>query len=366
MANQDRGFLLSHARVSSKRHKGIKGDDIFNLFQQLSTMIQAGMPLMDALLLCAEQTQSKKLGAVMDAIAGKVQNGSSLWSAAAEYPRIFESHWVQVIRTGEISGQIGPLMGRLTQNMKDNREAKGKLISAMIYPSIIFCVAVAAIVIMMWFVVPTFTQFFKETGSQLPGITRAVIGFSDFLQHYGIYLVMALGAAGYGFWRWIKTPNGSRTFTAFLMALPVFGEVLVNAAMEKFANNLALLLRAGMPLLDGLYAMDGIFEKNVPYRESLAEVQKRVASGGALATGLAEGHLFTPIMVNLVRVGEESGQLPLVLEQVSMYYKQKVAALAARITAMIEPCIILGMGVTVAVILTAIYLPMFNMGGAVH
>src|SRR6476661_2344233 len=97
----EQGFLLSHARVSAKRHKGIKGDDIFNLFQQLSTMIQAGMPLMDALLLSAAQSQSKKLGAVMDNIAGKVQNGSSLWAAAAEHPRIFESHWVQVIRTGE-------------------------------------------------------------------------------------------------------------------------------------------------------------------------------------------------------------------------------------------------------------------------
>jgi len=142
--------------------------------------------------------------------------------------------------------------------------------------------------------------------------------------------------------------------------------VLVNAAMERFATNLALLLRAGMPLLDSLYALDGIFEKNVPYRESLSEVQKRVSSGGTLANGLKEARLFTPILCNLVQVGEEAGQLPLVLEQVSAYYKQKVAALAQRITSMIEPCIILGMGCTVALILAAIYLPMFNMGGAVQ
>src|SRR5215208_8221438 len=159
------GFLLSHARVSSKRHKGIKSDDIFNLFQQLSTMIQAGMPLMDALTLSGSQSQSKKLNRVMDAISNKVQSGSPLHVACTDYPKIFESHWVQVIRTGEISGQIGPLLGRLTTNMKENREARGKLISAMIYPTIIFCVAVAALVIMLWFVVPTFAQFFKETGS---------------------------------------------------------------------------------------------------------------------------------------------------------------------------------------------------------
>ena len=128
----DKGFLLAHARVSSKKHKGIKSDDIFNLFQQLSTMLQAGMPLMDALDLSGSQTQSTRLAAVMTVVATKVQSGSSLWAAAAEHPRIFESHWIQVIRTGEISGQIGPLLGRLTQNMKENREARGKLISALI------------------------------------------------------------------------------------------------------------------------------------------------------------------------------------------------------------------------------------------
>jgi len=362
----EQGFLLSHARVSSKVHKGIKSDDIFNLFQQLSTMIQAGMPLMDALVLAGSQSQSKKLQVVMEGIANKVQAGTSLNVAMSDYPKYFESHWVQVIRTGEISGQIGPLLGRLTTNMKESREARGKLISALIYPSIIFCVACAALVIMLWFVVPTFTQFFKETGGSLPGITRAVIGLSDFLQHYGVYLVIAVIGGVFGFRYWLKTPAGGRAFMSLLLFLPVIGEVMVNAAMEKFATNLALLLRAGMPLLESLYALDGLFEKNPPYRECLAEVNKRVSSGGTLAAGMSEAKLFTPIMITLIRVGEESGQLPLVLEQVSAYYKQKVAALAARITAMIEPCIILGMGVTVACILTAIYLPMFNMGGAVH
>ena len=363
---QEMGFFLSHARVSSKKHKGIKSDDIFNLFQQLSTMIQAGMPLMDAIVLSGSQSQSTRLGRVMDQIATKVQAGTSLNVAMQDYPKIFESHWIQVIRTGEISGQIGTLLGRLTTNMKENREARGKLISAMIYPSIIFCVAVAALVIMLWFVVPTFTQFFKETGGQLPGITRAVIMLSDFLQHYGVYLVIGVIAGVFGFRAWLKTPSGSRTFMSFMLFLPLFGEVMVNASMEKFATNLALLLRAGMPLLESLYALDGLFEKNLPYRECLTEINKRVSSGGTLAAGMGEAKLFTPIMITLIRVGEESGQLPLVLEQVSAYYKQKVAALAARITAMIEPCIILGMGVTVACILTAIYLPMFNMGGAVH
>ncbi len=363
MAEQSK--LLAWARVSAKRHKSIKSEDIFNFFQQLSTMIQAGMPLMDSLELAGEQSQSTKLAKAIQQIADRVGAGSSLNAAMMDFPKIFESHWIQVIRTGEISGQIGPLLGRLTQNMKESREAKGKLISAMIYPSIIFCVAIGALVIMLWFVVPTFTQFFKETNMPLPMITQCVIGVSDFFQHFGIYVVILLVGGGAGFKYWIKTPNGGRITVSVLLATPLFGEVLVQSAMERFASNLALLLRAGMPLLEGLYALDGIFEKNVPYREALGLVQRRVASGGTLGGGLREGNLFTPILINLVRVGEESGQLAPVLEQVAMYYKQKVAALATRITSMIEPIIILGMGVTVALILAAIYLPMFSMGGAV-
>src|SRR5438045_1154305 len=212
----ERTGILAWARVSSKRHKGVKGDDIFNFFQQLSTMIQAGMPLMDALELSSAQSQSKKLGAIIGNIAAKVGAGSSLHAATAEYPKIFESHWIQVIRTGEISGQIGPLLGRLTQNMKESREAKGKLISAMIYPSIIFCVAIAALVIMLWFVVPTFTQFFKETGAPLPGITRFVVALSSFFQHYGLYLIGAVIGGGVGFRYWVKSPAGGRTFVSIL------------------------------------------------------------------------------------------------------------------------------------------------------
>ena len=358
-------YFLAHARVSSKKHKGIKADDIFGLFQQLSTMLQAGMPLMDALDLAGSQTQSSKLAVVMDNIAKKVQSGSALWAAAKEHPKVFESHWIQVIRTGEISGQIGPLLGRLTQNMKETREAReahqcddlpGDHLLCRHWRGRDHAVVRRA----------DFYAVLQRNRRLAAGDTRAVIGVSDFLSHFGVYLVIGVIGAAVSFRYWLKSPSGGRTFISFMMSVPVFGDVLVNAAMEKFATNLALLLRAGMPLLESLFALDGIFEKNRPYLDCLHDVQKRVSSGGNLATGMAEAKLFTPIMITLIRVGEESGQLPLVLEQVSAYYKAKVAALAARITAMIEPCIILGMGVTVAIILTSIYLPMFNMGGAVH
>jgi type IV pilus assembly protein PilC len=163
----------------------------------------------------------------------------------------------------------------------------------------------------------------------------------------------------------VRTEDGSRLFMSALLATPLVGPLLLQSAMERFSSNLALLLRAGMPLLEALYALEGTFHGNRPIRDCLSIVQGRVASGGRVADALKQAGLFTPMVVNLVAVGEESGELPKVLEHLGEFYKQKVNALVERVTSMIEPVIILGMGITVAVILTAIYLPMFSMGGAV-
>lgn len=365
MAAENTNWFLAHARVGNKPHKAIKAEDIYNLLQQMSTLIQAGMPLSDTLDLAATQTQSIRLGQVVQQIGDKVKAGSPLNAAMAEHTKIFEPHWIQVIRTGETCGDLGPLMKQLAEHMKESRETRSMVVSAMIYPAIIGVVAVGAVVIMLWFVVPTFAQFFTETGSALPGITQFIIGISEFLQMNGFYLVGSVLVLGFAFRYWVRTENGSRTFTSVLLATPLIGDMLIQSAMERFATNLSLLLSAGMPLLDALYAMDGVFHDNVPVRETLGHVQRRVASGESLASGLTRAALFTPMVVNLVAVGEESGQLPKVLEHAAEYYKSRVKALVERITSMIEPCIILFMGVTVAVILTAIYLPMFNMGGAV-
>jgi type IV pilus assembly protein PilC len=358
-------WLLAHARIGNKKHKPIQPEDLFNLFQQLSTLLQAGMPLSQTLEISASQSQSVRLGEAVREVANRVNAGSPLHEAVAQHPNIFEPHWIQVIRTGELSGELGKLMTKLAHHMKESREARGKVVSALVYPAIIAVVAVVAVVIMFWFVVPTFAQFFNETGSSLPGITQVVIGLSELVQANGVYMIIGIIIGGIGFRYWVKTDDGARLFLSAMLATPLVGPLLLQSAMERFATNLALLLRAGMPLLEALYALEGTFHGNRPFRDCLAVVQSRVASGGRVAEALQQAGLFTPMVVNLVAVGEESGELPKVLEHIAEYYKQKVSALVERITSMIEPVIILGMGVTVAVILAAIYLPMFSMGGAV-
>ncbi len=363
MAEGLAAFFLDRARVGSKPHKGIKGDDVYNLFQQMATLINAGMPLAEGLDMLCTQSESLKLRQIMRLITDRVKGGTALNMAMADHPKVFDPQVVQVVRTGEISGELGRLLGELAQHMKEARASRAMVISALIYPTIIAIVAVVAVVMMLWFVVPTFAKFFSETGGKLPTITLFVIGLSEFFQKHGVYLVMGVLLSAYLFRLWVRTPDGGRLFVSFLMSLPLVGNLLVQSSMQRFAMNLSLLLRAGMPLLDSLYAIGDVFRDNLPIREALVGVQRRVAAGGPLAGALAESRLFTPMLVNLVAVGEETGELPKVLDNVAEYYKANVSALVGRVTSMIEPIVILGMGVVVSGILASIYLPMFSMGG---
>lgn len=364
--NEDRGWLLAHARVSGKIHAKIKGEDKLAFFQQLATLIKAGCPLLEALQLCAGQCQSSKLAAVIKGLADRVAAGSALNVAAADHPKIFEAHWIQVIKTGESTGQLATVLGQLTQHVRDAREARGKLVSAMIYPAVLLCVAVGALTVMLWLVVPTFAGMFKDFGAKLPGITQAVIDLSDFLRERGFYLLFGLTAAIFGIRRYLRTEQGGRIFSSVLLVLPVIGELSVQAAMVKFAANLALLLRSGMPLMEALQGLRGVFHSNGVYREALTRAEQRVASGGSLSQSVERTGLFTPMIVTMIKTGEESGQLPDVLDQVAGFYKQKVSTAVTRATGLIEPCIILGMGVAVAVLLMSIYMPMFQLASGVH
>ncbi len=363
MADGLQAFLQSRVKIGSKPHPGIKGDDVYSLFQQMATLINAGMPLAQGLDMLSVQSQSLGLRRIMGQVSDRVKGGSALYAAMTDHPKVFDPQTIQVIRTGEISGELGHLLVELATHMKEARASRARVISALIYPTIIACVAVGSVVMMLWFVVPTFAKFFAETGGSLPGITLFVIGLSKFFQDYGVVLCLGLAAGVYLFRMWIRTPDGARLFVSGLQAMPLVGNLLVQAAMERFAMNLSLLLRAGMPLLESLYALSEVFADNMPMRDALADIQRRVAAGGSLAPALNDSGMFTPMLVNLVAVGEETGELPKVLDHVAEFYKANVQALVGRITSMIEPLVILGMGVVVSGILASIYLPMFSMGG---
>jgi type IV pilus assembly protein PilC len=364
MAFED--WFIAHARISSKPHKKIKMDDRMTFFQQLSTLINSGTPLLQAIRICAEQNQSTKMQRVLEEIAGRVASGSSMNAAAAAYPHVFEGNWVEVIRTGEITGQMGSVLLELNKQIRESRETRRKIVGAMIYPIILIVIAVAAVTVMLWLVVPTFAGMFKDMGAELPGITQFVVDASAFIVSYGLYILAGLIAVIVAFRQYMKTESGKRRVIGIGLAIPLFGELIVQMAMYRFASNLALLLKSGIPMLETMTALGGVFQASPIYRDALGRAQSRVASGRPLALSLEETGLFTTMITNMVRIGEESGQLAAVMEQIAPYYKEKMEGLIAKVTKLMEPIIIMGMGSSIAGLMLAIYMPMFEMAGKVH
>jgi len=253
------------------------------------------------------------------------------------------------------------VLAALTEHIVESRELRSKIVSAMIYPVILLNVAIIAIVVMLWKVVPVFADFFKDFDSELPAITQKVIEISEFLQAKGYLLVIGLGVVIFALRSYLRTEHGKNIFDQMILTFPLIGECAVYANMQKFATNTVLLLHSGLPLLETIASLKGVFQNNTVYRDAMEMVHQRIAGGGGLTVALEESKLFPSMVVSMIKVGEESGELEKVLEQLAAYYRDKVRKIVERITSGIEPVVILGMGVTVAVILTSIYLPMFQM-----
>jgi type IV pilus assembly protein PilC len=360
-----RSWMQKHIRVSSKLHTRIKSEDKLQFFHHLTTLFSAGTPLLESLRIASGQTQSEKMQKVINMIMERVSAGTSLHQAMAESPKVFECQWTEIIKTGEMSGQLTQVLTALGDHIKSSRELHTKVISSLIYPCIMCCVAVLAVVVMLWKVVPVFAAFFDDFGSKLPPITQAVVDVSEFLQRRGIILFIGIGIAVFLIRAYFKTNKGKSILDRMLLSMPMIGELVVYANMEKFATNMVLLLENGLPLMETLSSLKGIFSNTV-YKEAMDEIQHRVSGGSGLTTPMEESGLFTSMLVSMVKIGEESGELVKVLGQVSIYYRYKLKEIVERVVVCIEPIVIVGMGVSVAVILTSIYLPMFQMASGVH
>ena len=267
---------------------------------------------------------------VLDEIIGRVAAGSSLNASAASFPHIFEHHWVEVIRTGEVTGKMGTVLLELNKEIRDSRETRKKIMGALTYPMILVFVAVTAVTLMLWLVVPTFAGMFKEVGAELPGITQFLVDASSFLVSYGVYLVGAVAAVVAGVKLYLRTEAGRTYFIGAGLVVPMIGELLVQMAMYRFASSIALLLKSGVPMLETMGTLIGVFQKNPIYRKAPIQAQSRVASGRPLAASLEETGLFSPMLTNMVRIGEESGQLALVMDQIAPSTRRRWRAWCSR------------------------------------
>ena len=358
-----KGFL--RPRVSVKTHPKVLMSDSLAFFQQLSTLFQAGTAIYEALIISAGQSESDGMRDVILDLAAQVGAGTALNDAMASYPEHFITEWIEIVRSGELSGTLGEVLVQLTSQIDRAQVLRGKMVSAMIYPAIVCSVSVLVVVILMVKVVPTFAAMFASTGKALPGPTQLVMDISHFLTDNGLTIFVGLVVAAWGFRRYIKTPEGRENYQRTMIGLPLIGDLVVVSCMQSFANNLALLLRAGLPLNRAIESMVGIFDKNIVYQVALRDVQGSVERGGQLGDAAERTELFTTITVAKLKIGEESGTLPKVKDEVEVFYSRKLETVVERMSGSVETLVILFMGVTTAGILSAVYLPMFSMAGGV-
>ncbi len=360
-------WFLSRARVSAKRHKRATLDDKMTFFQQFGSLLASGTPMLRALKIAAEQNQSTLLQDRLEEVSERVASGSPLHTSIHESAgEMFPLHWVAMIATGEATGKLDEVLCDLNRQIRESAETRSKFVGAMIYPCVLIFVAILVVLVMLRFVVPTFGDMFKEMGAKLPDITLFVLDSSDFLAAYGLYILGGLGALGFFLRRWLKTDAGRRRAISIMVAIPVIGDLVIQSSMYRFASNLALLLRSGVPMLETMDTIADVFRGQPPYYDAIVHAKNRMAAGRALADGLEESGLFTSMMINAVRVGEESAQLGPVMEELAPYYREKTQAFMSRVTKLAEPAIIMVMGGIISVVMLAIYIPMFEMAGKVN
>ena len=344
------------------RFGGKVGDkDIVVFTRQFSTMIDAGLPLVQALEILSEQVENKTLARSIGVIKGDVESGSTYADALKRHPKIFSELYCNMVAAGEAGGILDTILNRLAAYIEKAMKLKKKVKGAMIYPAVVTTVAVLVIAVIMIFVVPTFSKMFVTLGGTLPLPTQIVITISNFLA--GIGGLFALGCV-VGFFIFIrqfrKTEKGKMVIDSILLKLPIFGILLRKVAVAKFTRTLGTLISSGVPILDGLdITAKTAGNKVIEY--AVMGVRAAVAEGKTLEEPLTKAKVFPPMVTHMIAVGESTGALDAMLGKIADFYDDEVDAAVANLTAMMEPILMVFLGTAIGFIVVAMYLPIFRL-----
>ncbi|MFO0723249.1 MAG: type II secretion system inner membrane protein GspF [Myxococcota bacterium] len=328
--------------------------------RQIATLLKSGITLIDALSAIVDQVEKEKMKRVFGAIKSAVNEGSSLAGAMSQHPEVFDTLYVSMIRAGEASGALDKVLIRLADFTEAQARLKSKILSAMMYPVIMMGVGSIIMVILFVVVIPRITKIFTQIKAELPMQTKFLIFVADIIKNYWWFLLMALGAAVYFFRRWKRSEKGRAAWDKGMLKAPILGGIVRLVAVARFARTLATLLRAGVPVLNALDIVKDVLN-NVRLAEVVSEAREAIREGESIADPLKRSREFPPIVVHMVATGEKSGQLEEMLENVADNYDFQVDQRVERLTTLIEPIMIVGMGVGVAFVVWAILMPILQL-----
>lgn len=343
------------------RFETVKLKDMVIFSRQFSAMIGSGVAMLRTLTIIADQCENQKLREILTDVRNQVESGSNLSDAMSKYPDVFDRLYIAMVKAGETGGILDTVMRRVAEFMEARQKLNDKVKSAMAYPVVAMAVALIVFWGMLTFILPVFQGIFSGLGGELPAFTQMLVSMSEFMRSiWMVVLVVTIGTGVHFFKKWAKTTSGRMKVDAFLLRLPVFGEVIKKVAVARFTRTFGTLIHSGVPMLTSL---DVVKETagNAVLSQGVAEIQNEVRQGGTLSKPMERNSLFPPMVTQMVAVGEETGKLDEMLDKVADFYDAEVENSVESLTSVLEPIMVVGVGGIVGSVVVGMYLPIFSL-----
>lgn len=338
--------------------------DVMMFTRQFATMIDAGLPIVQGLDILSQQSENKAFRNIIRAIKHDVESGATLADALKKHPKVFDNLYVNMVAAGEVGGVLNTILNRIAIFIEKAAKLKSKVKGAMIYPCTIIAVAVGVVSILLLYVIPVFAELYGGAGKALPAPTQITINISNAFRAYFLYLIAAIVGAVIGLRMYYATPNGHRVIDGILLKTPVIGDLLRKVAVARFSQNMSILLSSGVPILDGL-AITAKTAGNVVIEEAIMDARISISQGKSISEPLTQSKIFPPMVCQMVAIGENTGALDAMLKKVADFYEDEVDNAVANLTALMEPMIMIVLGIVLGGLVISMYLPIFQLGSVV-
>ena len=366
----NRTATTKSARPAFKDKKRVPGakkvvSDLLPPFsRQLGAMLSAGMPIVASLETLETQTDNPNFKSVLNRVRKSIENGSAFSESLRQFPTIFDDLYANMVKGGETGGQLSETVIRLAAFLESSAKLRRKVKSAMMYPTIVLCVAFAIAIGMIIFIVPVFGQMFADFGKALPAPTQFLLDTSTFMKKYGIFILIVTVALVIAFKKWKATPQGEYTFDQFVLKMPVFGELSRKVASARFARTLGEMIRSGIPILTALDIGSGATGNKVTGR-AVSELRTAVERGEPMSSAMTEQKVFPVMLIRMLQAGEKSGKMDEMLTSIADFYDDEVETMLSGLTSLLEPLLMVFLGVIIGGIVLCMFLPIFKMSEVV-
>jgi len=351
--------------LSLRFQRGLSASDLALVTRQLATLVKSGLPLEEALLAVSQQTDKPRVRSIVLGVRSKVMEGHTLADGLSDFPGSFPEIYRATVAASEQSGHLDAVLERLADYTDNRQQLRSRTLSAMLYPVLLFGVCVVIVFFLLVSVVPKVVEVFRTSEAQLPVLTQLLIGGSDFMREYGLWLVIAIGGAIFLFNRWLRIESNRRRWHAVLLRVPLVGKVVRGSNTARFARTLSTLTASTVPVLEALRISSEVVT-NLPMKGAVEEAAVRVREGAPIGRSLGASRVFPPMMIHLISSGETSGELDTMLERAAVHQERELDSILQAVVGLLGPLMILVMGGLVLLIVLAMLLPIFELNQLVQ